>query len=87
MFWLIETVPNLNNYLTQCSPKRLKRRGAWFLHVNPLGISKENVIYQERIIILSCIYFTFLALQIERDLQLTSRPKPFDLQLPILLRE
>ena len=47
MFWTIER--DLNNYLTQCSLKRLKRRRACFLHVNRLGISKGNAIYQERI--------------------------------------
>ena len=61
MFWSIETDPNLNTYLTQSSPKRLKRRSACFLHVNrPTRGFKWK--YHS---ILSGIYFTSIVLQIE----------------------
>ena len=59
----------------QCSLKRFKTTRRLLLDVNRLGISEENVIYQERIIILSCIYFTSIVLEIKRftiDIWLTA---------------
>ena len=59
------------------------------LDVNTIGISEENVIYQEKIIVPSCIYFTSIVLEIERfTIDITHQHiKPFDWQLPIGLQE
>ena len=62
MFWSIETDPNLNTYLTQSSPKRLKRRSACFLHVNRPTRGFKWKCHS----ILSGIYFTSIVLQIEK---------------------
>ena len=62
MFWSIETNPNLNTYLTQSSPKRLKRRSACFLHVNRPTRGFKWKCHS----ILSGIYFTSIVLQIEK---------------------
>ena len=73
----------------QCSLKRFKTTRRLLLDVNRLGISEENGIYQERIIILSCIYFTSIVLEIEVfTIDITHQHiKPLDWQLPILLQE